>query len=243
MLHLAFRRPWVARAVAAVPTLSQTPRTFSALAPLTIYHVPNTRGFRAIWLCEELGLQYRLEPVDFSAEYRASAEWRAMNPVGKVPVMVDGDLKLFESGAIVQHILDQYGDGRLQPQHGSKEHGHYLQWSWFAEATFSRATGELANHRRAFAGSLIETVMEEMRGRARSCLHAVDTHLATSAFMVGDSFTAADIMIGYALQSFERNVGDAPLPSNVQAYWERVQARPAFKAASAANLALSTNRG
>ena len=72
---------------------------------IQIYHVPATRGVRPIWLCEELGLSYEIFPVDFSPEYRASAEWRAMNPVGKVPVMIDtdaNDLKIYESGAMVQ---------------------------------------------------------------------------------------------------------------------------------------------
>ena len=60
-------------------------------AVIEIYHVPGTRGIRPIWTCEELGLEYRVIPVDFSAEYRASDEWRRMNPVGKVPVLTDGD--------------------------------------------------------------------------------------------------------------------------------------------------------
>ena len=74
---------------------------------LKIYHVPGTRSVRVIWLAEELGLSYEVIPVDFSAEYRSSSEWRALNPVGKVPVMIDGDLTLFESGAMVQVVLDR----------------------------------------------------------------------------------------------------------------------------------------
>ena len=66
-----------------------------------IYHAPNTRGIRAIWLCEELNVPYEVIHIDFSPAYRATPEWRALNPVGKVPVLVDGDLTMFESGAIV----------------------------------------------------------------------------------------------------------------------------------------------
>ena len=201
---------------------------------LTIYHVPNTRGFRLIWLCEELGLDYQVEGVDFSAEYRAGAYWRSMNPVGKVPVMTDGDVKLFESGAMLQYLLDRYGNGRLQPPRDSNEHGLFLQWCWFAEATFSRATGELANHKRAFAGGLIEAVMEEMRGRARSCMAALDDEVNGKQYLLGETFSAADIMMGYCLQSYERNVGEA-IPSHAAAYWQRMQARPAFEAAAVAN--------
>jgi len=157
-----------------------------------------------------------------------------MNLVGKVPVMTDGGQKLFESGAMVQYLLDRYGNGRLQPPRESNEHGRFLQWCWFAEATFSRATGELANHKRAFAGALIEPVMEEMRGRARSCMQALDEAVKDTQYLIGDTFTAADVMMGYALQSFERNVGEA-FPANVTAYWQRMTARPAFEAAVVAN--------
>ncbi len=69
---------------------------------LQIYHAPRTRGFRVIWLCEELSLPYSIVRVDMAPAYRSSPEWRRLNPVGKVPVMRDGDLAMFESGAMVQ---------------------------------------------------------------------------------------------------------------------------------------------
>ena len=71
---------------------------------LKFYHSPGTRAFRAIWACEELGVPYEIEPVDFSPENRRKPEWRAMNPVGKVPVMDDGDIRIFESCAMVQYL-------------------------------------------------------------------------------------------------------------------------------------------
>ena len=124
---------------------------------ITIYHVPRTRSVRVIWLCEELGVPYEVVPVDFSAEYRASAQWRKLNPVGKVPVMTDdspsaGPITIFESGAMVEYVLDHYGDGRLRPAPCTAEHALYLQWTWFAEATFARPLGEIVNHRREFPG-------------------------------------------------------------------------------------------
>ena len=71
-----------------------------------------------------------------------------MNPVGKVPVLKDDDFIMFESGAMVQYILDRHGNGQLQPKPGTPEHGRYLQWCWFAESTFARPIGEIVNHRR-----------------------------------------------------------------------------------------------
>lgn len=185
-------------------------------------------------------MAYRVEPVDFSAAHRARPEWRRrMNPVGKVPVMTCGtSFKMYESGAMVQHLLDAYDhEQKLQPERGTDNHGIFLQWCWFAEATFCRATGEIANHRREFAGALLEPVLEEMRNRARECMRALDAALADGrSYLMGDAFTAADIMMGYAFVSFERNVGNEALPPNAERYWRRLKARPAYQRALEANL-------
>ena len=200
---------------------------------LRIHHVPATRGFRLIWLCEELDLPYEIVRVDFSRRYRSSAEWRAMNPVGKVPVMTAGDLTMFESGAMVQHVLDRHGRGRLEPARGSREHALYLQWSWFAEATFTRPLGEIVNHRREFGDRAIPEVVEEMKVRARLCADALDREMRGKDYLAG-GFTAADIMMGYALRSYLRLLADESLPENAAAYWDRLTARDGYRAAIAA---------
>ena len=200
---------------------------------LRIHHVPATRGFRIIWLCEELHVPCEIVPVDFSSRYRASAEWRAMNPVGKVPVMTDGDLTMFESGAMVQYVLDRHGGGRLRPARDTPEHAVYLQWSWFAEATFARPLGEIVNHRRVFADRAIPEIVEEMKARARLCADALDRKMRGKDYLVG-SFTAADVMMGYTLRTYERLLPDESLPANANAYWKRLTARDAYRAAIAA---------
>ena len=200
---------------------------------LRIHHVPATRGFRIIWLCEELEVPYEIVPVDFSREYRASAEWRAMNPVGKVPVMTEDDLTVFESGAMVQHVLDRHGAGRLEPARGTREYAHYMQWSWFAEATFTRPLGEVVNHRRVFGDRAIPEVVEEMKERARQCADALDREMHGKDYLVG-GFTAADIMMGYTLRAYRRLLPDDALPANAGAYWDRLTARDAYQSAVAA---------
>ena len=200
---------------------------------LRIHHVPATRGFRVIWLCEELEVPYEIVHVDFSRRYRASAEWRAMNPVGKVPVMTAGDLTMFESGAMVQHVLDHHGRGRLEPARGTRDHALYLQWSWFSEATFARPLGEIVNHRREFGDRAIAKVVEEMKARARLCAEALDREMHGKDYLVGD-FTAADIMMGYALRSYQRLLPNESLPANAGSYWSRLVARDGYRAAIAA---------
>lgn len=199
---------------------------------LTIYHAPGTRSIRVIWVCAELGLPHQVVPIDFSVEYRSSPEYRKLNPVGKVPAMTDGDFVMFESGAMVQYILDRYGNGRLQPRAGTEEHGRYLQWSWFAEATFARPIGEIFTHRRVFGENQIPAVIEEMMGRVRVCLDALEPALAGRSYLLGDEFSAADIMMGYSLTLAKRMLPLDDRP-NVNAYWERLWSRPAMQQATA----------
>ena len=200
---------------------------------LKIYHVTGTRGTRAIWLCEELGIDYEVEKVDFSAEYRATSEWRALNPVGKVPVMQDDKMTMFESGAMVEYILARYAQGRLQPPIDSNLYPEYLQWMWFAEATLARPLGEVVNHGREFPGEhRITAVVTEMENRAELSLQAVSDHLQNKDYLLGTQFSAADIMMGYSVMLAQALI-PARFPPDLAPYWERLEARPAFARAVA----------
>ena len=155
---------------------------------LKIFHSPGTRGFRVIWVCEELSVPYEIEPVNFAAEYRATPEWRAMNPVGKVPVMTDGDMTMFESCAMMQYVLDRYADGRLQPSKDDATYAHYLQWCWFAESTFARPLGEIVNHRREFKPELDDVVAGRYKMAA---IEIVQTGAAAQVAALEASIAAA----------------------------------------------------
>jgi glutathione S-transferase len=200
---------------------------------ITIYHAAHTRSMRVIWACEELGIGYQRVTVDFSENYRSSPEWRKMNPVGKVPVMTDGELKIFESGAMVQYLLDRYGDGRLQPKPGTPEHARYLQWGWFAEATFARPVGEIVNHRRAFsAENQSEPVIREMQARVQLCVDAIGQELDRQEYICGGEFTAADILLGYSLH-LQQLMAPCAYTEGLQAYWQRISSRAGYLVACA----------
>ena len=149
-------------------------------------------------------------------EATVAGRLRAMRPMGKVTFA---------------HIED--GQGRLQPAPGTEAHGLYLQWSWFAEATYARPIGEIVNHRRAF-GEAGENpaVVEEMKGRARLCSEAVDRALQGRSYLLGEEFSAADIMMGYSVMIARRFTSTEGL-ANLNAYWERLSARPAYQRAAA----------
>lgn len=202
---------------------------------IRIFHVPRTRSIRVIWLCEELSLPYEIVPVDFSPAYRASPEWRQLNPVGKVPAMTDGDFAMFESGAMVEYLLERHGAGRLRPAPGTPASGVYLQWSWFAEATFARPLGDIAQHTVVRPPEQrIPAVVDDARVRARTCLDALEAAVPGGRHLVDDVFTGADVMMGYTLLLARRfDVLTRAAHPNANAYMDRLEARPAFAKAQA----------
>ena len=203
----------------------------AGIEPIQIYYAPHTRAIRVLWLCEELGLPYERIDVDFSAEYRASPEWRSISPAGKVPIMRDGEVQIFESGAMVQYLLDRYGQGALQPTPGTPDHALYLQWSWFGEATLARPLGEIINHGREFPGDReIPEVVAEMRSRAQLFIDVVAAATQGGRWLVADRFTAADIMVGYSL-GLARLLMPEALEGAIAPYWDRTQSRDAFQRA------------
>lgn len=196
---------------------------------VTVHHVKGTRGVRVIWLCEELGIPYEVESVDFSPRFKNSPEWRSKSPTGKVPAVSDDGFTMFESGAVCDYLLERYGAGRLQPPPGTRESALCRQWSWFAEATFARPLGEIVNHNRvAPDGGLVDFVIEDCKARTRICIAAIEDVVSKSDHLVGGTFTIADIMTGYSLllaSNFGLLTNDYP---HTQAYYDRLSQRPGF---------------
>lgn len=190
---------------------------------LRIYHVPGTRSARIIWLMDELGVPIEIENIPFSREFRMSPEWLAKNPVGKVPALEHDGNVMFESGAMVQYLLTRFGNGRLEPDSATWQYAIYLQWLWFAEATFARPLGEIVNHRREFRPQR-EEIITEMRQRVLVCLDAVDDFIRDKTFLTGE-FSAADIMMGYSLMLCDRLVPDYPQPE-ARRYFTNLANRP-----------------
>ena len=200
--------------------------------PLTIYHVAGTRSMRVIWLCLELDIPLDVEVIDFSPAYRNTASWRALSPTGKVPVLRDGEFTMFESGAMVQYLLDAYGDGRLQPRPGTKAAALFQQWSWFAEATLARPLGDIAQHSviRPEA-ERIPGVVEDAKVRALTALGAVEKGLENCTYLMGEAFSAADINMGYSLMLAERFGLLHEDLMQTRAYFSRLKDRPFYQEA------------
>jgi len=199
---------------------------------IRLYYAPRTRAVRVRWLLEELGVPYELERVAFvvpSGGFFAQA-----TPAGKVPVIQDDGVTISESGAILEYIVERYGDGRLAPPAGSAARGPYLQWVHFAEGTASLPLSTILWHV-LYKGDAdqVPTVVADARDRAHSTLMVVERALAASAYLPGPDFSAADIQLHFTIAAARvLGVLDDRHP-NLQTYLSRLEARPAFQRAVA----------
>lgn len=201
---------------------------------LTLHFAPNSRAGRIVWLLEELGLEYNLNRMDFSPKDLKSDEHRARHPLGRVPVLDDGDLRLWESGAIVEYIIARHTDGALKPAPESPDFPAYLQWFHYCEGmvmppinTIVVQTLLLPPERRN-----AEALGQAQRLLTRA-LAPVDDHLAGKEYLIG-SFSGADVMLGHACFMSNR-LGCVPDDSgHLRQYIDRIAARPAFQKAMSA---------
>jgi len=199
---------------------------------LTLYFAPLTRAVRIAWLLEELALPHRLERVEFVPPVKAFFAQRT--PTGKIPTLVDGDLVLCESGAILEYVIERYGRGRLAPPPGAPERARYLQWVHFAESTAFVPLGIIAWVAR-YQGEAerYATLLADARERARVGFAFLERGLGDGAYLLGDAFSGADVMMGFTL-AVARAFGalDQRHP-RVLAYLARLEARPAYQKAAA----------
>jgi glutathione S-transferase len=198
---------------------------------ITLYHAPLTRSVRIYWLLEELGVPYQLETVSFRSD---TIPFGQATPVGKLPAIRDGDLVMFESGAILEYIIERYGNGRLAPGPGSSLRGPYLQWVHFSEATAFPPLGNIAWHALFKKdGERIPTAMADYRGLAMAALRVVETALEHQEYLLESGFSGADIMMGFTLGCAKLlGVLTDQFP-NAAAYLKRLEARPALQKATA----------
>jgi len=201
---------------------------------ITLYHAQMTRSLRILWLLEELGLEYRVEKLDFLGGDLQKPDYLRKNPLGKLPTLDDGDVRLWESGAITEYLVEKYGDGRLAPAPGSAARAQYLQWIHWSEATAMPALADYFQHTMMRPEEQrVPQIAAEGRQRAARWLAVLDQHLAGKQYLLGDQFSAADVMMGYTVQGAKfGGLLDERFP-NVAAYAARLEARPAFQKASA----------
>jgi glutathione S-transferase len=201
---------------------------------ITVYHLNESRSLRILWLLEELGAPYQI--VRFARDpttRRAPPELAKVHPLGKSPVIRDGELLLAESGAIVEYLVERHGGGRLVPRPETAAHAGYLQWLHFAEGTamlpllldLFLGMGLIPGGKESPLGGFVKQELARQ-------LDYVNEELGEKPFLLG-AFTAADVMMGFPLDFAERQGYLASHP-RLRDYVARLRARPAYVRAQAA---------
>ena len=201
---------------------------------IRLYHCADARSFRPLWALEELGVDYELTVMPFPPRYRAK-EYMAVNPLGTIPALVDGETFMTESAAIVQYLATRYGPSPLAVAVEDPAYGAWLNWLHFGEATLTFPQTLVLRYRR-FEPGKAEVVADDYAKWFLARLRAVDRALQDREWLCADRFTAADISVGYALL-LASNIGlGSEFTPAVAAYWARLQARPGFQAAKASQI-------
>jgi len=193
---------------------------------MKLYWCERTRAVRAVWMMEELGVPYERVRIDIRDEKsRANPAFRAASPMGKVPALEDGTVRIWDSGAICAYLADQYPAAKLAPAIGSPERGAYLMWLMYTNSVIEPAMGE------KFGGLKPNTVSYGW-GSWDQMLATLRTAVERGPWILGETFSAADIAIGSALNFAVRLFKMAPSRPSFERYIDRCAARPAFQRAT-----------
>jgi len=193
---------------------------------MKLYWCPRTRAFRAAWMLEELGRPYERVPIDVRDEAaRADPAFRAASPMGKVPALVDGAVKLWDSGAICLYLAEAYPQAGLGVAIGDPARAAFLQWTLYTNAVIEPAMGE------KFGGRPVNT-LQNGYGSFDLMIATLAAGVTPGPWILGARFTAPDVLLGSAVHFMELF---KILPDNatLRAYAERCRARPAFQRAAA----------
>ncbi len=201
---------------------------------ITVVHLENSRSERIIWLMEELGVPYHLERFDRQPTMAAPDALKTIHPLGKAPIIRDGDTVIAESGAIMEYVIHRHGGGKLAVGPESADYAAYLQWMHFAEGTaMARFILNL------FVGGFFPGIdpNSPLVGLAKhsstQILQFIESQLGDTAYFAGADFTAADIMMTYCFGIVRSPVmnTDMALYPNISSYLARIGERPAYQKA------------
>jgi glutathione S-transferase len=202
---------------------------------ITLFHHPFSRAANVVWMLEELGVPYELRFVDFAKGEQKSPEMLAMNPMGKIPILKDGDVLVTESAAIGLYLADRYSLGTLAPALDDPARGQYLRWSLFAPSVVEPgllARGNNWTFRASNAGW----------GTHESLIAAMESAIGDRAYLLGDRFSMADTIFGGTVRYMLRFKMLEP-SATFTGYAERLAARPALRRAEAKNAQVVKERG
>ncbi|NQE64673.1 glutathione S-transferase family protein [Caulobacter sp. RHG1] len=209
---------------------------------IIVHHLNNSRSQRVLWLLEELGVPYEVKRYERDAKTMlAPPELKAIHPLGKSPVITDGDKVVAETGAIVEYIIETYGQGRLIPAAGSPERLRYTYWLHYAEGSAmtplllklvftalpARAPGLMKGLVKSIANKAQAGFVDP---QIKAHVDYWEAELSRSEWFAGSAFTAADIAMSFPLEAGAARGGAGSRP-HVKAFLDRIHARPAYQRA------------
>jgi len=211
---------------------------------IVVHHLNNSRSQRILWLLEELGRDYDIKRYQRDpATMLAPPALREVHPLGKSPVITDGDLTLAESGAIIEYLVERYGEGRLAPRPGTPERLRYIHWMHYAEGSamppllLQLVFGRLDKGKMPF---FVRPVARAIKNRVRASfieprinqnLDYMEGELARHPWFAGAEFTAADIQMSFPVEAAAARGGLNQSRPKLMAFLERIHARPAYRRA------------
>jgi glutathione S-transferase len=187
---------------------------------MKLYWAPRSRSFSALWLMEETGQPYERVLTDISKGSQKTPEYLAINPMGKVPALKDGDATLAEAAAICAYVAERYPEAKLAPPPGDSLRAKYLYWLFFAPSCIEPAMVQVAT-------KIEMNPVSAGWGDAQRVFDVLDTALTEGPWILGENFSAADIAIGAGLNFAVRLFKMVPARPS----FDRCTARPAFQRA------------
>ena len=209
---------------------------------ITVHHLNDSRSQRILWLLEELGLEYEVKRYERDPETMlAPASLKEVHPLGKSPVITDEELTLAESGAIVEYLVDRYGNGRLAPE-AETPRLRYTYWLHYAEGSampplvmqliFNQIEEQSPFYLRAIAKMITGRVKQTyIEPQIAQNLDYLEAELKKNTWFVGDEFTAADIQLSFPLEAAAAYSNLGTSYPKLTAFLERIHARPAYQKA------------
>lgn len=195
---------------------------------MKVYGCPNSRSLRVVWTLEELGAQYEYQHVDIMRGDGRKPEYLRINPGGKVPALVSGDIVITESAAICQWVASRHPAAALVPPSGTAMHAAYLRWTMFVVSELEQPLWTIAKHKFALpAERRVPDVIQTARWEYEKAAALLEEGLAGREFLIGDGFTVADVLAAHTLAWARKAAPGAETPGLAD-YAERMLARPAL---------------
>lgn len=211
---------------------------------IVVHHLNNSRSQRVLWALEELGVPYEIKRYERDLKTNlAPSSLKKVHPLGKFPVISDGDITIAESGAIIEYLCQSYGKGNFIPERNTEGHRQYIYWLHFAEGSlmpqllFSVILNKIKSNASPFfikpiANAIVQKVMSGYVGpNITTNLNFIEEHLKNNDWFAGEQLSGADIQMSFPLEAWASNNSTNQQYPNILAYVKRFQERAAYQRA------------